>query len=102
MLCVDRATRTAPSSAAAFFSGPANRQRPPARAVETRRPEPQPAFGCGRRAPAAASVTETELDLHGAATVEDEEGGSIGQFLVESLTAQSLDLPPQVTPPRKL
>ena len=30
--------------------------------------------------------------------VGEEDGGPIGQFLVESLTAQSLDLPPQVTP----
>ena len=65
-----------------------------------RPPDTQPAIGNKRRAAAASSAAGTGFETDGAVAVEEEggEGGSIGQFLVDSLTAQSLDLPPQVMP----
>ena len=92
-----RASRSTPTTAAAFFSGPASKHRSMANAGEQRRrpgnAKPTPVGGGRSAAPTrGASVTPADDSV----AMGEEQDGSVGQFLVESLTAQSLDLPPQV------
>jgi len=92
-----RTSRSTPTTAAAFFSGAAGKHRSPASAAEQRRGPAgarQTASGGGRSAaPARGASPVVDED---SVAVGGEQDGSVGQFLVESLTAQSLDLPPQV------